>query len=144
MMTQHGPWCGAADCGVDTLTRLHALTKADNLGLGLVVLGLLPHVSGPLAALKLICVWLLVLLAGRPEQAAPGGGDAPVLVANAFVDDLIARLVELFFLFLVIFLDRLEHLIVQRNLTGPMALVRPGMYRGGPFGEVHIVELQVR
>ena len=25
----------------DTLTRLHALTKADNLGLGLVVLGLL-------------------------------------------------------------------------------------------------------
>ena len=48
----------------DTLTRLHALTKADNLGLGLVVLGLLPHVSGPLAALKLICVWLLVLLAG--------------------------------------------------------------------------------
>ena len=27
----------------DTLTRLHALTKADNLGLGLVVLGLLPQ-----------------------------------------------------------------------------------------------------
>jgi multicomponent Na+:H+ antiporter subunit G len=48
----------------DTLTRLHALTKADNLGLGLVVLGLLPHVSGPLAGFKLICVWLLVLLAG--------------------------------------------------------------------------------
>ena len=48
----------------DTLTRLHALTKADNLGLGLVVLGLLPRVEGPLAGLKLICVWLLVLLAG--------------------------------------------------------------------------------
>ena len=47
----------------DTLTRLHALTKADNLGLGLVVLGLLPRVSDPLAALKLVCVWLLVLLA---------------------------------------------------------------------------------
>ena len=47
----------------DTLTRLHALTKADNLGLGLVVLGLLPRVSDPLAALKLLCVWLLVLLA---------------------------------------------------------------------------------
>ena len=27
----------------DTLTRLHALTKADNLGLGLVVMGLLPQ-----------------------------------------------------------------------------------------------------
>ncbi len=26
----------------DTLTRLHALSKADNLGLGFVVLGLLP------------------------------------------------------------------------------------------------------
>jgi multicomponent Na+:H+ antiporter subunit G len=48
----------------DTLTRLHALTKADNLGLGLVVLGLLPRVSDPLAGLKLVCVWLLVLLAG--------------------------------------------------------------------------------
>jgi multicomponent Na+:H+ antiporter subunit G len=48
----------------DALTRLHALTKADNLGLGLVVLGLLPRVDGPLGALKLIVVWLLVLLAG--------------------------------------------------------------------------------
>ena len=48
----------------DTLTCLHALTKADNLGLGLVVLGLLPRVSSPLAGLKLVCVWLLVLLAG--------------------------------------------------------------------------------
>lgn len=48
----------------DTLTRLHALTKADGVGLGLVVLGLLPRSSGLLDALKLICVWLLVLLAG--------------------------------------------------------------------------------
>jgi multicomponent Na+:H+ antiporter subunit G len=47
----------------DTLTRLHALTKADNLGLGLVVLGLLPRAQGPLEALKLVTVWLLVLLA---------------------------------------------------------------------------------
>jgi len=47
----------------DTFTRLHALTKADNLGLGLVVLGLLPQVDGVLAGLKLVCVWLLVLLA---------------------------------------------------------------------------------
>jgi multicomponent Na+:H+ antiporter subunit G len=47
----------------DTLSRLHALTKADNLGLGLVMLGLLPRAGGLLAALKLIIVWLLVLLA---------------------------------------------------------------------------------
>jgi multicomponent Na+:H+ antiporter subunit G len=47
----------------DTLTRLHALTKADNLGLGLVVLGLLPQTDSVFAGLKLILVWLLVLLA---------------------------------------------------------------------------------
>jgi multicomponent Na+:H+ antiporter subunit G len=47
----------------DTLSRLHALTKADNLGLGLVMLGLLPRAGGLLAALKLVVVWLLVLLA---------------------------------------------------------------------------------
>lgn len=47
----------------DTLTRLHALTKADNLGLGLVVLGLLPRAGSVLASLKLVLVWLLVLLA---------------------------------------------------------------------------------
>jgi multicomponent Na+:H+ antiporter subunit G len=48
----------------DSLTRLHALTKADNLGLGLVVLGLLPQADGYLAALKLVAVWLLALFAG--------------------------------------------------------------------------------
>ena len=48
----------------DTLTRLHALTKADNLGLGLIVLGLLPQVDGVLNGLKLIAIWLLVLLSG--------------------------------------------------------------------------------
>lgn len=58
----------------DTLTRLHALTKADNLGLGLIVLGLLPHVSGVLPALKLIAIWLLVLLCGA---------DASQLIARA-------------------------------------------------------------
>lgn len=47
----------------DALTRLHALTKADNLGVGLIVLGLLPHVDGVLAGLKLVAIWLLVLLA---------------------------------------------------------------------------------
>src|SRR6516162_6152437 len=48
----------------DALSRLHTLTKADNLGLGLIVLGLLFQVEGPFAALKLIAVWLLTLLAG--------------------------------------------------------------------------------
>ena len=48
----------------DTLTRLHALTKADNLGLGLIVVGLLPQAAGVLAGLKLVMVWLFALLAG--------------------------------------------------------------------------------
>jgi multicomponent Na+:H+ antiporter subunit G len=48
----------------DPIARLHALTKADSLGLGLIVLGLLPRAAGPFAALKLILVWLLVQLAG--------------------------------------------------------------------------------
>jgi multicomponent Na+:H+ antiporter subunit G len=48
----------------DTLTRLHALTKADNLGLGLLVLGLLPRAESLRDGIKLICVWIIVLLAG--------------------------------------------------------------------------------
>lgn len=48
----------------DALTRLHALTKADNLGLGLIVLGLLPHAQDWRHALKLVVIWLLALLAG--------------------------------------------------------------------------------
>ena len=48
----------------DAMSRLHALAKADNLGLGLIVLGLVPQATGLLAALKLVAIWLLVLLAG--------------------------------------------------------------------------------
>lgn len=48
----------------DQLTRLHALTKADNLGLGLVVLGLLPRAYSLAGGLKLVLIWLLALLAG--------------------------------------------------------------------------------
>jgi len=48
----------------DAYTRLHALTKADNLGLALVVIGLLQQVDGLLTALKLVLVWLLVILSG--------------------------------------------------------------------------------
>lgn len=47
----------------DVYTRIHALAKADNLGLGLVVLGLLPGAESVAAALKLLLVWILALLA---------------------------------------------------------------------------------
>jgi multicomponent Na+:H+ antiporter subunit G len=46
----------------DAYSRLHALTKADNLGLVLVVIGLLPQVGSVLNGLKLLLVWLLVML----------------------------------------------------------------------------------
>jgi multicomponent Na+:H+ antiporter subunit G len=48
----------------DSLTRLHALAKADNLGLGLVALGLMPRAESALSAFKLIVIWGLVLLSG--------------------------------------------------------------------------------
>jgi multicomponent Na+:H+ antiporter subunit G len=56
----------------DTLTRLHALTKADNLGIGLIVLGLLPRAADGLAALKLVVVWGLILLAGATVAQLAG------------------------------------------------------------------------
>lgn len=56
----------------DTLTRLHALTKADNLGLGLIVLGLLPRTADGLAAVKLVIIWLLVMLASATVSQLVG------------------------------------------------------------------------
>ncbi len=47
----------------DLYTRLHALTKADNLGLGLVASGLALHAGSLMDALKLLLIWLLVMLA---------------------------------------------------------------------------------
>lgn len=47
----------------DVYTRLHALAKVDNLGLGLTVLGLLLRADSAAAALKLVLAWLLVLSA---------------------------------------------------------------------------------
>ena len=48
----------------DVYTRLHALTKADNLGLGLMIMGLALQAESWTAVGKLILIWLLVLIAG--------------------------------------------------------------------------------
>ena len=45
----------------DLTSRLHALTKADNLGLGLLVTGLALQQDSILFAVKLYVVWLLVM-----------------------------------------------------------------------------------
>jgi len=47
----------------DLYSRLHALTKADNLGLGLLVAGLALHSQDLLIMLKLLLIWLAVLAA---------------------------------------------------------------------------------
>ena len=52
----------------DTLCRLHAVTKADNLGLGLLVFGLLLQLNDLLSMLKVLLIWILVL------AASAGGG----------------------------------------------------------------------
>ena len=57
----------------DSLSRLHALTKADNLGLGFVVLGLLPRAESPLAALKLAVLWAIVQLSSATVGQMIGG-----------------------------------------------------------------------
>jgi len=46
----------------DVYTRLHALTKADNLGLGLTVAGLILQAGTLPAALKLALIWVLVIV----------------------------------------------------------------------------------
>ncbi len=46
----------------DVFTRLHALTKADNVGLGLMTAGLTLEVESFAVGLKLLLIWLLALL----------------------------------------------------------------------------------
>ena len=48
----------------DVYTRLHALTKADNLGLGFIVIALSLQADSVLVAAKLILIWALVRVAG--------------------------------------------------------------------------------
>lgn len=47
----------------DIYSRLHALTKADNLGLGLLLAGIALYQQELLFALKLLLIWLAVLAA---------------------------------------------------------------------------------
>lgn len=47
----------------DIYTRLHALTKAENVGLGLLVCGLALQAESFAIAFQLIAIWLLVQVA---------------------------------------------------------------------------------
>ena len=69
----------------DTLSRLHALTKADTLGFGLVVAGLALLAGNLLEVAQMLLIWLLVLASGatacqllarqREDQGADGERD---------------------------------------------------------------------
>jgi len=57
----------------DTYSRLHALTKADNLGLGFVVLGLMARTENISELIILVLIWFLALV---------GSSSACYLIAN--------------------------------------------------------------
>lgn len=48
----------------DVYTRLHALTKADNLGLGFTVVGLAVRAESFWVVGELLLIWMLVLISG--------------------------------------------------------------------------------
>lgn len=54
----------------DVYTRLHALAKADNLGLGCVLAGLALQAESPAVALKLLLIWPLALAASAAVSYA--------------------------------------------------------------------------
>ena len=58
----------------DVYTRLHALTKADNVGLGLIAAGLIVQAETWDAAGKLLVIWVLVLIAGASVAHLIAGG----------------------------------------------------------------------
>jgi multicomponent Na+:H+ antiporter subunit G len=57
----------------DLHSRLHALTKADNLGLGFVIIGLMVQANSLAAAAKLLLIWSIALAAS---------GTSAYLIAN--------------------------------------------------------------
>ncbi|MFO7802069.1 MAG: monovalent cation/H(+) antiporter subunit G [Desulfovermiculus sp.] len=57
----------------DTYSRLHALTKADNLGLGCIVLGLMTRTAHISELIMLALIWFLALV---------GSSSACYLIAN--------------------------------------------------------------
>jgi multicomponent Na+:H+ antiporter subunit G len=70
----------------DLHSRLHALTKADNLGLGLIVAGLVLRAPSPAVGVKLLVIWLLALVSSstiayaiadraRHRRVRPEAGD---------------------------------------------------------------------
>lgn len=46
----------------DLFSRLHALTNADNLGLGFIAAGMALYIASPWVSAKMFLIWILTLL----------------------------------------------------------------------------------
>lgn len=57
----------------DLRSRLHALAKADTLGLGLILIGLMAQADSPAVAAKLLLIWLLALFTAATNASLLGG-----------------------------------------------------------------------
>ncbi|WP_245540619.1 cation:proton antiporter [Yaniella halotolerans] len=57
----------------DLRSQLHALTKADNLGLGLMFAGVAVHLGSWSTALILLLIWLLALIAASVSARVLAG-----------------------------------------------------------------------
>lgn len=71
----------------DVFTRLHALTKADNVGLGLVMAGVALQTESTATMVKLVLTWCLVLVSSATVCCLIAGavrrhGSAPGLAEN--------------------------------------------------------------
>lgn len=62
----------------DAMSRMHALSKADNLGLGFIVLGLSLRSMVLPVIIKLVIIWLMVMLASST---------AVYLIGNYILED---------------------------------------------------------
>ncbi|RSZ64782.1 cation:proton antiporter [Corynebacterium hylobatis] len=67
----------------DVRSQLHALTKADNLGLGLLLLGAAVYVGSLATGVGLLLVWLLALGASSISAQALAGAEAETLEGDA-------------------------------------------------------------
>jgi multicomponent Na+:H+ antiporter subunit G len=71
----------------DDLSRLHALTKADNLGLGFVLLGLTLLFFNAALLMKLFIIWALVIISAATVSHAIGQRAYHQLSQQEEVDD---------------------------------------------------------
>lgn len=68
----------------DLYTRLHAIAKVDNLGVGFIVFGLVLQANDIFVALKLILIWITVLISSSTiafllSNHSQKSGDHPIV-----------------------------------------------------------------